>query len=75
MCAGASLAMHAGVAAVGSQRCGRIPAARGQVVVLRIEPLRVSTLTGFHPSRNTGRPAAPAVMAKAALPVAVDRGP
>lgn len=54
---------------------GRAPAARGRAVVLRIEPLRVSTLTGFHPSRNTARPAAPAVMTTAALPMAGDRGP
>jgi hypothetical protein len=54
---------------------GRDPAARGRAVVLRIEPLRVSTLTGFHPSRNTARPAAPAVTIKSALPVAEDRGP
>jgi hypothetical protein len=54
---------------------GGVPTARGQAVVLRIEPLRVSTQTGFHPSRNVARPAAPAVITKAALPVAGDRGP
>ena len=53
----------------------RIPAAQGRAVVLRIEPLRVSPLPGFRPSRNTARPAAPAVITKAALPVAGDRGP
>lgn len=37
---------------------GRVPAAQGRAVVLRIEPLRVSTLSGFHPSRNPARPAA-----------------
>ena len=35
--------------------------------------MRVSTLTGFHPSRNTARPAAPAVITRAARPVAGDR--
>jgi hypothetical protein len=37
--------------------------------VLRIEPLSsaiVSTLSGFHPFRNMARPAAPAVLKKAA---------
>lgn len=28
------------------------PAAQDRAVVLRIEPLRVSTLTGLHPSRE-----------------------
>lgn len=31
------------------------PAAQDRAVVLRIEPLRVSTLPGFHPSRGTAR--------------------
>ena len=53
---------------------GRVPAARGRAVVLRIEPQCVSPLTGFHPSRNTARPAAPAFITKAARPVAGDRG-
>lgn len=35
---------------------------------LRLDP------SGFHPLRNTARPAAPAVTTKAALPVAGDRG-
>jgi hypothetical protein len=41
--------------------------------VLRIEPLRVSTLTGFHPSREHGRAGCAGGTTKAALPVAGDR--
>ena len=50
-------------------RPGRVPALRGRAVAPRTEPLRVSPLPGFRPSRNTAKPAAPAVITQAALPI------
>ena len=44
-----------------------------QAVVLRIEPLRVSTLSGFHPSRELGQAGCAGRMPMAAHPVTGDR--
>ena len=55
---------------------GRVPALWGQAVALRAEPPSLSRRlapSGFHPSRNTVRPAMPALTKTAALPVAGGR--
>ena len=59
-----------------ADKVGRAPASQGRAFVLRIEPRRFAPgldPSGFNPSRNTAKPAAPAFITKAALPVAGDR--
>ena len=49
---------------------GRVPATQGRAVALRVKPparAAVSTLTGWHPSRSSVRPAVPAGIATAAV--------
>ena len=71
---GAHAAMLRVVTARALWSSGASPLRGARLSCWRIEPLRVSTLSGFHPSRDTAWPAAPAGFTRAALPVAGDRG-